>query len=35
MTSAAALPQGTVPLLFTDIEGSARLLERLGNTIAW
>jgi class 3 adenylate cyclase/DNA-binding CsgD family transcriptional regulator len=26
----ASLPQGTVTLLFTDIEGSTRLLERLG-----
>jgi predicted ATPase/class 3 adenylate cyclase len=30
MTRAAPLPQGTVALLFTDIEGSTRLLERLG-----
>jgi class 3 adenylate cyclase len=27
----AALPTGTVTLLFTDIEGSTRLLERLGD----
>jgi len=32
MTRAAPLPQGTVALLFTDIEGSTRLLERLGDT---
>jgi predicted ATPase/class 3 adenylate cyclase len=32
MTAAASLPQGTVALLFTDIEGSTRLLERLGDT---
>ena len=25
-----SLPQGTVTFLFTDIEGSTRLLERLG-----
>jgi len=31
MTGAAPLPQGTVALLFTDIEGSTRLLERLGD----
>jgi predicted ATPase/class 3 adenylate cyclase len=30
MTRAAPLPQGTVALLFTDIEGSTRLLECLG-----
>ena len=30
MTSVAPLPRGTVTLLFTDIEGSTRLLERLG-----
>jgi predicted ATPase/class 3 adenylate cyclase len=32
MTPAAPPPQGTVALLFTDIEGSTRLLERLGDT---
>jgi predicted ATPase/class 3 adenylate cyclase len=32
MTRTAPLPQGTVALLFTDIEGSTRLLERLGDT---
>ncbi len=31
MTLAAPLPQGTVALLFTDIEGSTRLVERLGD----
>jgi predicted ATPase/class 3 adenylate cyclase len=31
VTRAAPLPQGTVALLFTDIEGSTRLLERLGD----
>jgi predicted ATPase/class 3 adenylate cyclase len=30
MTPAAPLPRGTVALLFTDIEGSTRLLEGLG-----
>lgn len=30
MTSAADLPTGTVTFLFTDIQGSTRLLERLG-----
>jgi predicted ATPase len=29
-----ALPEGTVTLLFTDIEGSTRLLERLGDAYA-
>ena len=29
-----ALPTGTVTLLFTDIEGSTRLLERLGDAYA-
>jgi class 3 adenylate cyclase len=27
-----ALPTGTITLLFTDIEGSTRLLERLGDS---
>jgi predicted ATPase/class 3 adenylate cyclase len=31
MTSAAPLPRGTVALLFSDIEGSTRLLEGLGD----
>jgi predicted ATPase/class 3 adenylate cyclase len=31
MTPKAPLPQGTVTLLFTDIEGSTKLLERLGD----
>jgi class 3 adenylate cyclase len=31
MTPAASLPQGTVALLFTDIDGFTRLLERLGD----
>jgi class 3 adenylate cyclase/DNA-binding CsgD family transcriptional regulator len=30
MASPGSLPQGTVTFLFTDIEGSTRLLERLG-----
>ena len=30
MASQGSLPQGTVTFLFTDIEGSTRLLERLG-----
>jgi class 3 adenylate cyclase len=30
----AALPSGTVTLLFTDIEGSTRLLQRLGDRYA-
>ena len=30
MARAMALPSGTVTLLFSDIEGSTRLLERLG-----
>ncbi len=34
MTPAAPLPTGTVALLFTDVEGSTRLLERLGDTYA-
>jgi class 3 adenylate cyclase len=28
----AELPCGTVTLVFTDIEGSTRLLQRLGDT---
>jgi predicted ATPase/class 3 adenylate cyclase len=32
MARAAPLPQGIVALLFTDIEGSTRLLDRLGDT---
>jgi predicted ATPase/class 3 adenylate cyclase len=31
VTPVAPLPRGTVALLFTDIEGSTRLLERLGD----
>jgi class 3 adenylate cyclase len=34
MTAVAALPTGTVALLFTDVEGSTRLLERLGDRYA-
>jgi class 3 adenylate cyclase len=30
MVVVAALPSGTVTFLFTDIEGSTRLLQRLG-----
>jgi class 3 adenylate cyclase len=30
MRAAGSLPHGTVTFLFTDIEGSTRLLERLG-----
>jgi class 3 adenylate cyclase len=30
----AALPTGTVTFLFTDIEGSTRLLQRLGDRYA-
>ena len=30
----AALPTGTVTFLFTDIEGSTRLLQRLGEHYA-
>ncbi len=30
----AALPSGTVTLLFTDIEGSTQLLRRLGDAYA-
>jgi class 3 adenylate cyclase len=34
VSSTRALPTGTVTLLFTDIEGSTRLLERLGDAYA-
>ena len=32
--SGVALPQGTVTFLFTDIEGSTQLLQRLGDEYA-
>jgi predicted ATPase/class 3 adenylate cyclase len=34
MTPVAPLPTGTVAFLFTDVEGSTRLLERLGDSYA-
>jgi class 3 adenylate cyclase len=34
LSMSSALPSGTVTFLFTDIEGSTRLLQRLGDTYA-